>query len=147
MSVDGQSVFRETPGVGSASCLHYYNTGGKALEFVGGFIGTEISNICAGSLLTTKFLIQIGPTGLEMQCYMIEMQCYRACIFPSHVQQQLRQGAHLAELRDSNKKRFHDMSATEQRVLEDYDCGKLQKGHDDVRVRKPKLELQKPKLE
>ena len=65
----------------------------------------------------------------------------------SEVRQQLRQGAHLAELRDSNKKRFHDMSATEQRVLEDYDCGKLQKGHDDVRVRKPKLELQKPKLE
>ena len=54
------------------------------------------------------------------------------------LQKQLRQGAHLAELRDSNRKRFHDMSATEQRVLEDYDCGKLQKRHDDVRVRKPK---------
>ena len=40
----------------------------------------------------------------------------------------------------SNKKRFHDMPATEQRVLEDYDCGELQKRHDDVRVRKPKLQ-------
>ena len=54
------------------------------------------------------------------------------------LQQQLRQGAHLAKLRDTNRKRFHDMSATEQRVLEDYDCGKLQKRHDDMRVRKPK---------
>ena len=36
------------------------------------------------------------------------------------LQQQLRQGAHLAKLRDSNRKRFHEMSATEQRVLEDY---------------------------
>ena len=54
------------------------------------------------------------------------------------LQQQLRQGTHLAELRDSKRKRFDDMSATEQRVLEDYDCGKLQKRLDDVRVRKPK---------
>ena len=53
-------------------------------------------------------------------------------------EQQLRQGAHLAELRDTNRKRFHDMSATEQRVLKDYDSGKLQKRHDDVRIRKPK---------
>ena len=52
-------------------------------------------------------------------------------------QQELRQGAHLAELRDSNNKRFHDMSATEKRVLEDFDCGKLEKLHDDLRVLKP----------
>ena len=52
-------------------------------------------------------------------------------------QQELRQGAHLAELRDGNNKRFHDMSATEQRVLEDFDCGRLEKRHDDLRVRKP----------
>jgi hypothetical protein len=52
-------------------------------------------------------------------------------------QQELRQGAHLAELRDGNNKRFHDMSATEQRVLEDFDCGKLEKRHDDLRVLKP----------
>ena len=54
------------------------------------------------------------------------------------LQQQLRQGTHLAELRDTKRKRFDDMSATEQRVLEDYDCGKLQRRLDDVRVRKPK---------
>ena len=53
------------------------------------------------------------------------------------LQQQLRQGAHLAELRDTNRKRFHDMSATEQRVLEEYDTGKLQKRHNDARIRKP----------
>ena len=52
-------------------------------------------------------------------------------------QQELRQGTHLAELRDGNNKRFHDMSATEQRVLEDFDCGKLDKRHDDLRVVKP----------
>ena len=56
----------------------------------------------------------------------------------SELQQQLRQGTHLAELRDTKRKRFDDMSATEQRVLEDYDCGKLQRRLDDVRVRKPK---------
>ena len=53
------------------------------------------------------------------------------------VQEQLREGAHLAELRDSDRKRYHDMSATEQRVLEDFECGKLRKLHDEVRVRKP----------
>ena len=52
---------------------------------------------------------------------------------------QLHQGANSAELRDSNRKRFHDMSATEQRVLEEYDCGILQKRLDEIRVRKPKI--------
>ena len=52
------------------------------------------------------------------------------------VQEQLREGAHLAELRDSDRKRYHDMSATEQRVLEYFECGKLRKLHDEVRVRK-----------
>ena len=52
-------------------------------------------------------------------------------------QEQLREGAHLAELRDSNRKRYHDMSATEQRALEDFDHGKLKKLHDEVRVQKP----------
>ncbi len=52
-------------------------------------------------------------------------------------QEHLRQGAHLAELRDNNKKRYHDMSATEQRVLEDFECGRLKKHYDEVRVRKP----------
>ena len=57
---------------------------------------------------------------------------------PRKPEKQLRQGAHLAKLKDNNRKRFHDMSATEQRVLEDYDSGKLQKHHDDARIRKPK---------
>ena len=52
-------------------------------------------------------------------------------------QQELRQGAHLAELRDGNNKRFHDMSATEQRVLGDLDGGRLEKQCDDLRVLKP----------
>ena len=54
------------------------------------------------------------------------------------LEQNLRKGAYLALLRDTNVKRSRDMSAIEQRVLEDYDSGKLQKRHDDVRIRKPK---------
>ena len=52
-------------------------------------------------------------------------------------QQQLREGARLAELRDSDRKRFNDMSATEQRADEDFDCGKLKKLHDKQRIQKP----------
>ena len=55
----------------------------------------------------------------------------------SDIVQQMRQGAILVDLRDSHAKRFHDMSATEQRVLEDYETGKLRKRLDDVRIRKP----------
>ena len=51
--------------------------------------------------------------------------------------EKLREGARLAELRDSNRKRFNDMSATEQRAVEDFDCGKLKKLHDKRRVQKP----------
>ena len=49
----------------------------------------------------------------------------------------LRHGAHLAELRYGNNKRSHDLSATEQRVVEDFECGKLDKQHDNLRVVKP----------
>ena len=52
-------------------------------------------------------------------------------------QQELQQGTHLAKLRDGNNKHRHDMSATEQRVLEDFDSGKLEKQFDDRRVLKP----------
>ena len=34
------------------------------------------------------------------------------------------QGSHLVEERDSGKRKFEDMSATEQRVLEDYELGR-----------------------
>ena len=70
---------------------------------------------------------------LDQKQWQAERRCRKY-----ELQQQLRQGAHLAELRDTKRKRFDDMSATEQRVLEDYDSGKLQKRHDDVRIRKPK---------
>ena len=53
------------------------------------------------------------------------------------LEQQLRKGVFLAHLRDTNVKRFRDMSAIEQRVLEDHDNGKLRKRYDDVRIRKP----------
>ena len=56
----------------------------------------------------------------------------------SKLEQQVRQSAYLANLKDTKTKRFHDMSATEQRVLEQYDTGKMQKRHDNVRIRKPK---------
>ena len=44
----------------------------------------------------------------------------------SQFEQQVRQGT------------ICDMSATEQRVLNEYDTGKMQKCHDNVRIRKPK---------
>ena len=55
----------------------------------------------------------------------------------SDIEQQLRQGALLVNLRDTHGKRYHDMSATEQRVLEDYETGKLRKLHNEIRIRKP----------
>ena len=54
------------------------------------------------------------------------------------LQQEIRQATLLAELRDTNKKRLHQMSATEQRILEEYETGKLQKRHDGYRIQKPK---------
>ena len=42
------------------------------------------------------------------------------------------------EVRDAKRKRLHQMSATEQRVLEEYETGKLQKRHDGYRIQKPK---------
>ena len=53
------------------------------------------------------------------------------------IEQELRHGAYLANLRDTRTKRKHDMSTTDQRLLEDYDAGKLRKRHDEVRIRKP----------
>ena len=46
------------------------------------------------------------------------------------LQQEIRRATLLAELRNTNKKRLHQMSATEQSVLEEYETGKLQKRHD-----------------
>ena len=54
------------------------------------------------------------------------------------LQQQVRRATLLAELRDTNKKRLHQMSATEQRILEEYETGKLQKRHNSYRIQKPK---------
>ena len=56
----------------------------------------------------------------------------------SELEQQLRKGKYLAHLRDTKTKRYHDMSATEQRILEEYDTGKLQKRRDNLLIRKPK---------
>ena len=54
------------------------------------------------------------------------------------LQQEIRRATLLAELRNTNKKRLHQMSATEQRILEEYETGKLQKRHDGYRIQKPK---------
>jgi len=55
----------------------------------------------------------------------------------SEVQQRLSQGARLATLRDSGEKEFDDMSATEQQVLEDFECKRLQTRHEELRIQKP----------
>ena len=54
----------------------------------------------------------------------------------TEAQEQLRHGKHLVELRDNDRKRFHEMSATEQRDLEDFECGRSKKRHDEVRIRR-----------
>ena len=55
----------------------------------------------------------------------------------ANIEQQLRHGEMLAHLRDTRAKDVHNMSATQQRVLEDYDTGKLRKCLDEVRIRRP----------
>lgn len=47
----------------------------------------------------------------------------------SEAKQRMVQGSHLVKERDSGKRNFEDMSATEQQVLEDFDTGKSQKRH------------------
>ena len=51
--------------------------------------------------------------------------------------QRVSQGARLATLRDIGKKKYDDMSATEQQILEDFDCNKSQRQHENRRVQKP----------
>ena len=54
----------------------------------------------------------------------------------SEAQWRLRQGVRLATHRDSKKRSFDDMSATEQQVLEDLDIDKLRKQHEKLRAQK-----------
>ena len=71
-----------------------------------------------------------------METMLEEIRIWHVSLLQWLDEQQLQ--TYLAELRDTNRKCFHNMSATEQSVLEDHDSGKLQKHHDDVRMRKPK---------
>ena len=48
--------------------------------------------------------------------------------------QRLYNGAFLAEQRDSGKRKFDDMSATEQQVLEDFETNKSRKEYDSARA-------------
>ena len=48
----------------------------------------------------------------------------------------LAQGSRLAEERDSKKRKFEDMSATEQQVLEDFDTGEARKRHAEACARR-----------
>ena len=56
----------------------------------------------------------------------------------TELDQELRQGAFLAFLRDTKTKRYRDMSPTEQYILHEYETGRLQKRRDNLRIRKPK---------
>ena len=49
-----------------------------------------------------------------------------------HAKQQFNEGARLSEQRDSGKRIFENMSATEQQILEDYDTRKTQKEHAKI---------------
>ena len=50
--------------------------------------------------------------------------------------QRIAQGRRLAMARDSNKRMYDDMSATEQQILQDYDAKKSIRQHDEVCVKK-----------
>ena len=52
-------------------------------------------------------------------------------------ERRLSQGAHLATLRDSKKRKCDDMTATEQQVLEDFETQIIQKHFEKLRVHKP----------
>ena len=56
----------------------------------------------------------------------------------TELDQELRQGAFLAFLRDTKTKRYRDMSPTEQYILHEYETGRLQKRRDNLRIRRPK---------
>ena len=48
----------------------------------------------------------------------------------------LRQGQNLAKERDSGKRKFDAMSATEQQLVEDYDCDRLNKRYKETKIEK-----------
>ena len=55
----------------------------------------------------------------------------------AEARERLKEGEHLVTLRDKGKRKFEDMSATEQQVVEDFECGKLKRRHDQLRIQKP----------
>jgi len=65
-----------------------------------------------------------------------EWQTQRRCK-KHEAQQRVSQGTRLAKLRDSGDKEFDDMSAKEQQILEDFDCKRSQKLHEELRIKKP----------
>ena len=52
-------------------------------------------------------------------------------------ERELRQGLDLAALRDSGRKRFQEMSATGQRLVQDFDSEKLKRRRNALRIQKP----------
>ena len=48
----------------------------------------------------------------------------------------LRQGQRLAKERDSGKRKFDEMSATEQQLVEDYDSDRLKKRYKETKIEK-----------
>ena len=50
--------------------------------------------------------------------------------------QEMKHGEFLAKQRDSGKRKFEDMSATEQQILEDFETDKSKRRYEKIRVRK-----------
>ena len=50
--------------------------------------------------------------------------------------QEMKHGEFLAKQRDSGKRKFEDMSATEQQTLEEFETNKSKRRHEAMRVRK-----------
>ena len=49
----------------------------------------------------------------------------------------LKEGEHLNALTYKGQRKYDDMSATEQQILQDFDCGKLTEQYDELRIQKP----------
>ena len=57
-------------------------------------------------------------------------------ILLAKLNQDMKNGKRLAEERDSNKRKFADMEAHEQQVLEDWETGKIEKKRKETLVRR-----------
>ena len=75
------------------------------------------------------------PYAHELECVQKEWRRHRH-EEKSRAWADLREGEDLAKERDSGKRKFYTMSATEQQLVEDYDCDRLKKRYKQTKLEK-----------